>query len=137
VQGVTKDHVVDALRKHIQKQGYFVTDHEPSGAERMAHAKIAYLKVHEGGYDAVRTPLDLPVAQKVVKTVEDAFGAVIKRPNTGGSVPLFMITEILGAPTIQTPIVNHDNSQHTFNENLRIQNLWDGIEEMAALLMMR
>jgi hypothetical protein len=33
--------------------------------------------------------------------------------------------------------VNHDNSQHTFNENLRIQNLWDGIEEMAALLMMR
>ena len=137
VQGVTKTHVVEVLRKHIEKQGYFVTDHEPGGAERMAHAKIAYLRVHDGGYDAVRTPLDLPVAQKVVKAVEDAFGPVIKRPNTGGSVPLFMITEILGAPTIQTPIVNHDNSQHTFNENLRIQNLWDGIEEMAALLMMR
>ena len=137
VQGVTKVHVVEALRKHVEKLGYFVTDSEPSGAVRMAHPKVAYLRVHEGGYDAVRTTLDLPIAQKVVKAVEDAFGPVIKRPNTGGSVPLFMITEILGAPTIQTPIVNHDNSQHTFNENLRIQNLWDGIEEMAALLMMR
>jgi acetylornithine deacetylase/succinyl-diaminopimelate desuccinylase-like protein len=136
VQGVTKEHVVEVLRRHIENQGYFVADAEPSGATRMAHPKVAYLRVEEGGYDAVRTPLDLPVAQKVVKAVEDAFGPVIQRPNTGGSVPLYMITGILGAPTIQTPIVNHDNSQHTFNENLRIQNLWDGIEEMAALLTM-
>ena len=137
VRGVTKDHVVEVLRKHIEKQGYFISDVEPSGTVRMAHPKVAYLRVHDGGYDAVRTPLDLPVAQKVVSAVEAAFGPVIKRPNTGGSVPLFMITEILGAPTIQTPIANHDNSQHTFNENIRIRNLWDGIEEMAALLMMR
>lgn len=137
VQGVTKEHVVEVLRRHIEKQGYFIADVEPSGAVRMAHPKVAYLRVEEGGYDAVRTPLDLPVAQRVVKAIEDAFGPVIKRPNTGGSVPLYMITGITGAPTIQTPIVNHDNSQHTFNENLRIQNLWEGIEEMAALLMMR
>ena len=31
---------------------------------------------------------------------------------------------------------NHDNNQHSFDENLRIQNLWDGIELMAALLTM-
>jgi hypothetical protein len=31
---------------------------------------------------------------------------------------------------------NHDDNQHTFNENLRLQNLWDGIELMAALLTM-
>lgn len=137
VRGVTKDHVVDVLRRHIEKQGFFVTDVEPNAQVRMAHEKVLWLHVHEGGYDAVRTPLDLPVAQTVVAAVESAFGPVIKRPNTGGSVPLFMITEILGAPTIQTPIANHDNSQHTFNENIRIRNLWDGIEEMAALLVMR
>ena len=34
------------------------------------------------------------------------------------------------------PIGNHDNNQHSFDENLRIQNLWDGIELMAALLTM-
>ena len=26
------------------------------------------------------------------------------------------------------PIADHDNNQHSFNENLRFQNLWDGIE---------
>jgi acetylornithine deacetylase/succinyl-diaminopimelate desuccinylase-like protein len=40
----------------------------------------------------------------------------------------------LGATTIIVPIANHDDNQHTFDENLRIQNLWDGIELMAALL---
>ena len=40
------------------------------------------------------------------------------------------------APTIVMPIGNHDNNQHSFDENLRMQNLWDGIELMAALLTM-
>jgi len=38
--------------------------------------------------------------------------------------------------TIIIPIANHDNNQHSVDENLRIQNLWDGIELMAALLTM-
>jgi acetylornithine deacetylase/succinyl-diaminopimelate desuccinylase-like protein len=37
---------------------------------------------------------------------------------------------------IGIPIGNHDNNQHSYNENLRLQNLWDGIELMAALLTM-
>lgn len=32
------------------------------------------------------------------------------------------------------PIASHDDHQHSFNQNLRIQNLWDGMELMAALL---
>ena len=32
------------------------------------------------------------------------------------------------------PIVNHDNNQHAANENLRLQNLWDGIELYAGML---
>jgi len=41
---------------------------------------------------------------------------------------------VLGAQAIIVPIANHDNNQHSHNENLRLQNLWDGIETMAALL---
>ena len=37
---------------------------------------------------------------------------------------------------IGIPIGNHDNNQHSYNENIRLQNLWDGIELMAALLTM-
>jgi len=33
-------------------------------------------------------------------------------------------------------MVNHDNNQHAADENLRLQNLWDGIE-IYALLMAR
>jgi hypothetical protein len=32
------------------------------------------------------------------------------------------------------PIANHDDNQHAANENLRLQNLWDGIEIFAGIL---
>jgi hypothetical protein len=32
---------------------------------------------------------------------------------------------------------NYDNNQHAENENLRLQNLWDGIETMAAIMTMK
>ena len=44
--------------------------------------------------------------------------------------------DALGTRTIVMPIANHDDNQHAFDENLRLQNLWDGIELMAALLTM-
>jgi hypothetical protein len=54
----------------------------------------------------------------------------------GGGLPLISVERPLSTHTIVIPIANHDDNQHTFDENLRIQNLWDGIELMAALLAM-
>jgi acetylornithine deacetylase/succinyl-diaminopimelate desuccinylase-like protein len=54
----------------------------------------------------------------------------------GGSVPTDKLVEALDLPFVIVPLVNPDNNQHSFDENLRIQNLWDGIELMAALLTM-
>ena len=54
----------------------------------------------------------------------------------GGDLPLREVERALGTRTIIMPIGNHDNNQHSFDENLRVQNLWDGIELMAALLTM-
>ncbi len=136
VKGITHDEAVKRLTGFIRQQGYFVVDHDPDGATRMAHPKVAMVRVEAGGYDAARTSMDLPLSQLVIRTVESARGAVVKLPTSGGSVPLVVIEKAGGAPTISIPIVNHDNSQHSFNENLRIRNLWDGIELMAALLAM-
>jgi acetylornithine deacetylase/succinyl-diaminopimelate desuccinylase-like protein len=61
---------------------------------------------------------------------------VIALPTMGGNLPLADVEQALGTRTIVVPIANHDNNQHTFDENLRLQNLWDGIEVMAALLAM-
>ena len=86
--------------------------------------------------NAVRTPLDLPISQEVVRTVESARGDTVILPTMGGNLPLESIERPLGTRTIVIPMGNHDNNQHSFDENLRIQNLWDGIELMAALLVM-
>ena len=55
-------------------------------------------------------------------------------PNMGGSLPLYLFADILQAPIVSVPVVNHDNNQHAANENLRIQNLWDAIETYAVLV---
>jgi acetylornithine deacetylase/succinyl-diaminopimelate desuccinylase-like protein len=132
------DHHQQALRliEHIRKQGFFVVDSDPSAEIRMAHAKVAKVIEKDGGYNAVRTSMDLPISQEIVRTVESARGPTVLMPTSGGSDPRDIIERALGSKTIAIPIVNHDNNQHSFNENVRIQNLWDGIELMAALLTM-
>jgi hypothetical protein len=40
-------------------------------------------------------------------------------------------------PTITVPIANYDNNQHAEDESIRLQNLWDGIETMAALMRLQ
>ena len=121
--------------EHIRKQGYFVVDKEPDQDVRRSHPRVALVAVR-GGDNAVRTPMDLPIAQEVIRAAESARGPVVKLPNMGGSLPLTSIVRPLGTRVIVVPIANHDDNQHSFNENLRIRNLWDGIELMAALLAM-
>ena len=80
--------------------------------------------------------MDLPISREVIAVVESARGPAVKLPNMGGGLPLVSVERPLGTRTIVIPIGNHDNNQHSYNENLRVQNLWDGIELMAALLTM-
>jgi acetylornithine deacetylase/succinyl-diaminopimelate desuccinylase-like protein len=136
VKGMDRDRTAQRLIEHIRKHGFFVVDKEPGADVRRAHPKVALVVVKPGGYNSVRTPMDLPISQEVIRTVESARGPAVLVPNSGASVPLDMIERTLGTRTIEIPVVNHDDNQHSFDENLRIQNLWDGIEVMAALLTM-
>jgi acetylornithine deacetylase/succinyl-diaminopimelate desuccinylase-like protein len=136
VKGIDPATAEKRMLDHIRKQGYQIVENEPDAATRMATPKLARVVVERGGYAASRTSMDLPISQLVLRTADSARGPIVRLPTMGGSVPLFMIEAILHAPTITVPIANHDNNQHSFNENLRLQNLWDGIELMAALLAM-
>jgi acetylornithine deacetylase/succinyl-diaminopimelate desuccinylase-like protein len=133
VKGISPEQAQSRLIEHIRKQGYFVVDHDPDADTRMSHAKVAKVVI-QGGYPAERTSMDLPISREVLRIAESVRAPVVKLPTMGGSVPLYVITKTLGSPTITVPIANHDNNQHSANENLRIENLWDGIELMAALL---
>lgn len=121
---------------HIRSQGYFIVESEPSREVLRSHARVAMVKGDEFSYDAVRTPMDLPMAEEVIAAVESARSKVVKWPTMGGSVPLGAMERAANTHTITVPIANHDNNQHSSNENIRLQNLWDGIETMAALMQM-
>ncbi|MEO8026007.1 MAG: M20/M25/M40 family metallo-hydrolase [Bryobacteraceae bacterium] len=136
VLGITPDQAVDRVTQHIRQQGYYVTANEPTEDERRTHPKVAWVHRVERGYPAVKTSMDLPISKEVIRVVESARGPSIKMPTLGGSVPLYMIVDVLKTQCILIPIANHDNNQHSFNENIRLQNLWDGIELMAALITM-
>jgi acetylornithine deacetylase/succinyl-diaminopimelate desuccinylase-like protein len=128
---------VEKLRKYIESQGFYVIDHDPTAAERLAHPFIAKLIHLPGGYNAERTGMDLPISREVVIAVQAALSEpVVQMPTLGGSLPLSIISKTLNTPTITVPIANYDNNQHAENENIRIQNLWDGIEIFANLMTM-
>ncbi len=133
VKDIDPQRQFERLVEHIRRQGYYVTDREPTREERMQHPRIARVVMGDG-YPAARTPMDLPVSRAVVSAIEAAAGEpAVKLPTTGGSVPMYII-ERMGLPIIHVPIVNHDNNQHSPNENLRIGHFRRGIEIFAAVL---
>lgn len=122
------------VEAHVRGQGFHVVSAPPDEEARRAHPRIALLEWGDG-YPAARTPLDSPVAQALLRSVEAAVdGPVVLAPTLGGSVPMYLFPELLKAPVIGLPVANHDNNQHAANENLRVQNLWDAIEIYAGVL---
>ena len=135
VKGMNPLKTAGLIVEHARRQGFFVVDRDPTADERRRHAKVAKIVTPLLGAGS-RTPMNLPISMEVVRVVESARGRTVKLPTMGGGLPLQEVERPTGAPTIIIPIGNHDNNQHSYDENLRLQNLWDGIELMAALLTM-
>jgi acetylornithine deacetylase/succinyl-diaminopimelate desuccinylase-like protein len=125
----------DKLLAHVRSQGYYVIDRAPTPEERLAHPLIATLYARPGSYAAARTPMDDPFARAIAAAVRSTSAQpIVELPTSGGSLPLSVINEALGTKSIVVGIANYDNNQHSANENLRLGNLWDGIDIYAAIL---
>jgi acetylornithine deacetylase/succinyl-diaminopimelate desuccinylase-like protein len=127
---------------YVRSRGYFVVDQEPTQQILTEHPRVAMIIRDQASYNAVRTPMDLPIAKEVIAAVQSANteggrGQVVLLPTMGGSVPLGAMERAAHTRTITVPIANYDDNQHAANENLRLQNLWNGVETMAALLTMQ
>jgi len=121
------------VEEHLRRLGFWIVTGEPDAPTRQAHGKLARLEWVEG-YPGARTAMDLPASRAVVQAVEEGLGGpVLQVPMLGGSLPLYLFSDTLKVPLIAVPTVNYDNSQHAADENLRLQNLWDGIEVFAAI----
>ncbi len=123
-----------AVEHFLTARGWTIVAEDPDLTTRLGHERIIKLK-WEYGYPALRSDMASPAAKAVIAAASQAAGApVVVLPMAGGSVPLYMFADVFSAPIICLPIVNHDNNQHAANENLRLQNLWDGINTYAALM---
>lgn len=130
----TVDGIKAAVEAFLDAKGWTVVSETPDRATRLEHPRV--IKLHwSGGYPALRTDMSLPVSRAVIAAAGKAAGRpVLVLPTVGGSVPLTMFDAALGVPLIGLPIANHDNNQHAADENLRLGNLWDGIDIYAALI---
>jgi len=133
VKNIQPGEQVRRLIAHIRKKGYLVLDREPTPEERSRFARIA--RVDRGsGYPAAQTSMELPVSRALMHIVDTAAGEpAVKMPTVGGSLPMY-IFEDFGLPVIVVPMVNYDDNQHAPNENVRLGNLWQGMEIYGAIL---
>jgi acetylornithine deacetylase/succinyl-diaminopimelate desuccinylase-like protein len=137
VNGTRGDTQVDLVIDHIRKRGYYVViDREPTDQERFTQPRLARVNRRRGGFVPARTSLDDPFARAVVAAIGKAGPAPVLLPTLGGSLPYSVFSEDLKTPTVGLSIANFDNNQHGPDENLRIGNLWEGIDMLAAVLTM-
>jgi acetylornithine deacetylase/succinyl-diaminopimelate desuccinylase-like protein len=135
VKNQTVERVYRRILEHIRAQGFIVLQSPDEPIPDSLRGRAVRV-VGKGGYDPAKTPLDLPACREVVTAVERAHGGerAVLLPTLGGSVPLFAFTDILKVPTLVIPYANANNRQHSPNEHLRLDHLFQGIRTTAGLL---
>lgn len=133
--GETPARVQALTEQYLQSQGWFIVRDAPDAATRLAHSKVLRLDWDAGSSVATKTPLDTPAALAVAGSIGRIVGyPVIKLPIVGASSGFEEVVDQLHAPMVGVSIANYDDNQHARNENLRLGNLWDGIDVYAGLL---
>ena len=141
VKGNDPAHMRELVENHIRAQGFHIVREDPDMETRLAYRRIAKV-TGGGGYPAARTSMADPHVQEVIAAAgaaaDAAFGpgSLVLTPGLGGSLPLYLFSDVLQKPFVNVPVANHDNNQHAPDENLRMANLWYAIDLYAQLLTM-
>ncbi|MDH3207809.1 MAG: M20/M25/M40 family metallo-hydrolase [Gemmatimonadota bacterium] len=142
VKGNTVAQLRALIVDHIRGQGFHVVDEDPDMETRLRYPRIAKVTGGAGGSIASRTSMADPLAQSVMAAASNAAdrafgeGALVVAPGMGGTLPLYLFTDVAGKPAVVVPVANHDNNQHAPDENLRVANLWYAIDLYASLMTM-
>jgi acetylornithine deacetylase/succinyl-diaminopimelate desuccinylase-like protein len=136
VHGLDPATMNERIVAHVRQQGYFVVlNRAPTDAERLAHPLLARVDAR-GGNRATRVSMDEPLAKAVAVALTRGSVTPVQLPTLGGSMPFGEFSEGLKLPTVGVSLVNHDNNQHGFDENLKLRNLWEGIDLLASVMTM-
>ena len=128
----------DRVIEHIRKQGYFITDQNPDLTMLASHPRVAKIRRTSGvgaAGGAWRTDPQNPQAVFITEALRAAWGdRLVQLRTLGGTLPVVEFIDELHVPVVGVAIANADDNQHTDDENLRLGNLWDGIETLAAIM---
>ena len=134
-QGETPARVRQLVESYLSSLGWHIVGNIPDLEIRLQYPKILKLDWDSGASISVRTPLDVPAAKAVVASIRRVVGYdPIELPTSGASSGIAEAVNQLQTPLIGVSIANFDDNQHARNENLRLGNLWDGIEVYAGLI---
>lgn len=118
VKGQEPEDILNKFKAHLAKQG----------------CDDVELKV----FSAVppqRTELDHPMAEAIDRAVRTAYQKEpVRIPSSGGTLPLSFFKTVLDIPLIVVPYANHDERNHSPNENLDLDLFILGIKTSAAVL---
>jgi acetylornithine deacetylase/succinyl-diaminopimelate desuccinylase-like protein len=127
--------LIELVRQHVEKRGYYVIDRDPTEEERSKHSRI--VTFHSLVlYGAFQTPFDSEVGKWLGRAMVKTFGKdPIRIRTAGGSIPISPFVVTLGIPAVAVPTVNPDNNQHAENENIRVGNYIEAVTTFVAILM--
>jgi acetylornithine deacetylase/succinyl-diaminopimelate desuccinylase-like protein len=139
VPGADPAYLVGLIEAHIRAQGFHLCDGEPSDLERAEHPKLASFNLLRSSASAI-TPMDSPLGTWAQTALTNAFSKngqlspVVRIRMMGASVPTAKLVHALHLPFVIVPLVNPDDNEHSFDENLRIGHYLDGIRAVIHLL---
>lgn len=136
VQGNEPEAMLDLIEAHIRKEDWQIIYDDPDHETRKKYAKLVKVVRDKNGFPAAKVSMDQPEIMQIVKGLK-AFtnDKGVFLPGSGASNRIKgLIFNQLKKPGISITMVNRDNNQHAANENVRIGNIWLGVEMMAVLL---
>ncbi len=87
VSGNDVQRQVQKVKDYIQSKGYHIIDHEPTDEERLQYGYLIKITT-SSGYNAQRTPMNLPIAQSVITAAQSTVDyPVLLKPSSGGACP--------------------------------------------------
>jgi acetylornithine deacetylase/succinyl-diaminopimelate desuccinylase-like protein len=136
VKNMRAEAVYRRVVEHVRAQGFVVIESSDAPLPDELRGRAVRI-VERHGYDPSKTSADLPISRRVVEIVERAHDGqpAVVVPTAGGSVPLWAFTDLLGLPTIVVPYANANNRQHSPNEHIRLNHLYQGIRTTTRLLL--
>ncbi|HEY3341991.1 MAG TPA: M20/M25/M40 family metallo-hydrolase, partial [Anaerolineae bacterium] len=119
VPDLTPEIVVDLLRKHLDKHGF--TDVEIASYD---------------GYRAEFCDVEAPIVKAAASAARRIYGQEpVMDPNSAGSGPMWSLSSFIGGvPVVSAGISQADSRIHSPNENVILQNYYDGMRYIGVFL---